>query len=213
MNVEATSSVPPEKLRPEIKQILGMVGLVNKETEILSIATRIEVDGGAAYTDLIEIDKTIPGLGLHNVNEVTPGGRTLGVYNLDDRSIFRGIQYVGEHLSTMPLEWLARTIVTESCYHVESSLKRRVGVTEPLSIGMILHRNKYRTLDGELIEILEHLNKLIYNRAKHTIEDISLDHHMFSIADSIAVYLVCRIIGVRLLKDMGITTKYGTLVF
>ena len=102
--------------------------------------------------------------------------------------------------------------MTDSCYHVESSLKRRLNVRNNYSVGMIL--KKYgRALDEDLSDVLSQLNSTIYNNAKHTIEVIDIDSHMFSIADAIAVYLVCRTIGARLLKDSGITTSNGEVVF
>ena len=159
------------------------------------------------------IDKTIPGLGLHNINETVGARSVTAVARIEDRSIFRPIQYVGMYLQSGSLEWLTRNIVTISCLHVESSLKRRLNIEGRLSIGMILTRSKTRSLRADLRTVLQELNEVVYNRAKHSIEVIGVDKHMFSIADSLAVYFTCRTLGYRLLKDIGITTKYGELVF
>ena len=100
-----------------------------------------------------------------------------------------------------------------SCLHAESSLKRRLKIDDPLSIGMILKRGKARSLDADLVEALWELNEAVYNKSKHTIERTYPEGHMFSVADSLAVYLICRTLGYRILKDSGITTKYDELVF
>ena len=205
-------------IRKETKYLLDAVGLTDLEDEILRIAD--EMAGAeffyqreSAYNDLLKIDSVIPGLGLHNVDEETEGGWSTGVYRIEDRPIFRGIQYVGQHLGSVEPEWLARTIVTESCYHVEGGLKRRLNVQGDLSIGRILGRPNAQALGEDLLTTLQYLNRFVYNTAKHTIEDIELDAHMFSVADALAIYLVCRVLGARILRGSGITTRRGEPVF
>ncbi len=117
------------------------------------------------------------------------------------------------YLSNASLEWLTRDIVTMSCLHVENSLKRQLKVEGNLSIGMILKRGKAQSLDVDLVETLRELNEAVYNEAKHSIEDTYAEGHMFSIADSLAVYLICRTLGSRILKDSGITTENDESVF
>ena len=200
-------------LRPEIYQILCTVGLVSHYSEVLRIGAVAVSDGESALRDLLLIDETIPGLGQHNINEETEGGAIIAVARIEDRPIFRPIQYVGSHLLHRSLEWLTRSIVTMSCLHVENSLKRRLQIDGRLSIGMILKRGKARHLEADLVEVLWELNEAVYNRSKHSIESTYADGHMFSIADSLAVYLICRTLGSRILKNSGITTKYDELVF
>ena len=165
------------------------------------------------YWDLTLIDETIPGLGQHNINERTGRGTVTAVARIEDRPIFRPIQYVGMFLLGSPIEWLTRNIVTMSCLHVESTLKRRLKIDGSLSIGMILKRGKARSLDADLAEVLWELNEAVYNKSKHSIERTYAEGHMFSIADSLAVYLICRTLGSRILKNSGITTKYDEPVF
>ncbi len=200
-------------LRPEIYQILQAAGLSSYHSEVLRIGAVAVDDGDSALRDLTLIDKTIPGLGQHNINERTSGGGLAAVYSIQDRPIFRPIQYVSSYLQHLSLEWLTRSIVTMSCLHVENSLKGQLQIDGPLSIGMILKRGKARSLDADLVETLWELTKAVYNKSKHTIEDTYAEGHMFSIADSLAVYLICRTLGSRILKDSGITTKYDELVF
>ena len=200
-------------LRPEIRRIFRAVGLASHHSEILRIGTVAVSDGESALRDLLPIDETIPGLGLHNINEKTRVGTVTAVARIEDRPIFRPIQYVGMHLYGGPIEWLTRNIVTMSCLHVEAGLKRRLDIDGRLSIGMMLNRSKARSLGPKLVEVLWDLNEAVYNKSKHTIERTNADGHMFSIADSLAVYLICRTLGFRILKDSDITTKYDEPVF
>ena len=200
-------------LRPEIHQIFQGAGLASHHSEILRIGAVAVSDGDSALRDLILIDETIPGLGQHNINERTGRGTVTAVARIEDRPIFRPIQYVGSYLQNLSLEWLTRSIVTMSCLHVENSLKRQLKIDGRFSVGMILKRGKAQSLDADLVETLWELNEAVYNHAKHSIERTYADGHMFSIADSLAVYLICRTLGSRILKNSGITTKYDELVF
>lgn len=170
-------------LRPEIDRILHEVGLGHCHPDILQIAGVFESDRLSALRDLILIDQTIPGLGQHNVNQVVEGEGYTGVYRTEDRPIFRSFQYMYAYLQRENLEWFTRDIVTVSCLHVESSLKRILDIEAPLSIGMILRRNQAKFSETDMGNILWDLNNLVYNNAKHTIEDIDIDAHMFSITE------------------------------
>ena len=200
-------------LRPEICQIFQRAGLASHHSEVLRIGTVAVSDGESALRDLMLIDETIPGLGQHNINEITGSGTVTAVARIEDRPIFRPIQYVGSYLQHLSLEWLTRSIVSMSCLHVENSLKRQLKVDGRLSIGMIMKRGKAQSLDANLVETLWELNEAVYNQAKHSIERTYADGHMFSISDSLAVYLICRTLGSSILKDSGITTKYDEPVF
>jgi hypothetical protein len=202
-------------MRPEIEGLLHAVGKQSWASQIKKMAQGLPYDFEKAFNDLKKLDSLIPGLGQHNVNETAPDGHWTGIYRIEDRSIFRGIQYVGMHLGSFNnLEWYTRTVVIDSCYHVENSLKKVTGIIDRLSVGMILHRiERHIPFERNLYDALWELNRVIYNNAKHSIEDITMDGHMFSIEDAIAVYFVCRILGSRLLRGSGITTKHGNLVF
>ena len=205
-------------LRDETRHLLGAVRLARLEGEIVRIATEmVSVEliyqRESAYNDLVKIDSEIPGLGLHNVNELGEGGWPTGVYRIEDRPLFRGIQFVGSYLSNIGRERLARAIVYEACYHVERSLKWRLGVDEDLSISGILDHSGARSLESDLPAVLRDLNKLVYANPKRTIEVQEWDADEFSVADALAIYLVCRELGARILRDSGITTEHGNPVF
>jgi hypothetical protein len=201
-------------IRQEIEELIRLVGIESWRGQIDLIACELPHDFDKAMTVLLKLDSKIPGLGQHNVNKKAADGHWTGVYRVEDRPIFRGIQYVGMHLDTGNPEWYTRMIVSESCYHIENSLKRKTGVRGRLSVGMILDQIGSKSLlDSDVYNALRILNRTVYNKAKHTIEDIDMDSHMFSIADAIAVYLVCRVLGARLLKGLGLTTADGNTSF
>ena len=83
-------------LRPEIHQIFQRVGLASHRCEVLRIGTVAVSDRESALRDLMLIDERIPGLGQHNINEITEEGSVIAVARIEDRDIFRPIQYVGD---------------------------------------------------------------------------------------------------------------------
>ncbi len=202
-------------LRPEVAHILELVELPRHIPDICRIAERLALGDKSVIDDLTVIDRTIPGLGFVDINERTPSGSYTGVYQISDRPIFRGIQYVGMHLGMNNIEWLCRTIVEDSCYHLENSLKRRLSIREDQhwSVGVILNTPQGKRLNGSLRKPLIVLNRAVYNRAKHTIEMIDLNSHMFSAADAIAIYLCCRAMGAKLIGKLGLKTNYGIPIF
>ena len=195
-------------MRPEIKRIVRMVGLADQEATIIRVGAQVEEGSPLPFELLLPIDQAIPGVGIHNVDEVSSG-----VYRIEDRPIFRPIQYVYSHLNTRDIEWFTRDIIKYSCLHVENSLKLRLDVDGPYSIGMILKRSESKKLNVGLSGVLQQLNSLVYNRAKHTIERNNIESHMFSVSDAVAIYLSCRMLGAYLLRDISITTKNGVSVF
>ena len=201
--------------RPEVHRIFRTIGLTTHESEILRISSVAVSDGESALQGIEAIDRAIPGVGVHNIYRPSDEGRSEVVTKIEDRGIFRPIQYIQGFITNRSLEWLTRSVVTMSCVHVEYSLKRRLEVDDnrPASLGVILKFPNAKSLEVDLHDLLSQLNWAVYNKSKHAIEHIRLDKHMFSIADSFAIYLTCRVLGYRLLKDMGITSKHGDPVF
>ena len=205
----------PRALRPEVAHILDLVGLSQHIPAICRIAEHLASGDKSVIDDLTVIDRTIPGLGFVDINERTRRGSYSGVYQISDRPIFRGIQYVGMHLGMDNIEWLCRTIVTDSCYHLEHSIKRRLRIREDQhsSVGVLLSTPRGKQIEGSTRKPLAILNQAVYNRAKHTIEDIDFDSHMFSVADAIAIYLSCRVMGAELIGRLGLKTRYGVCIY
>ena len=199
-------------LRPEVAHILELVGLSQHVGDICRITERLALGDKSVIEDLTVIDRTISGLGFEDVNKLNSNDC---VYELSDRPIFRGIQYVGTYLGMNNIEWLCRSIVMYSCYHLENSLKRRLEIHENqrFSVGLLVDTPQGKLLDGSVRKPVIILNRAVYNRAKHTIEDIDSDSHMFSVEDAIAIYLSCRVIGAKLLCRLGLKTRHGVLIF
>ena len=202
-------------LRPEVAHILELVGLSQHVGEICRIAERLALGDKSVIEDLIVIDREIPGLGFVDINERTSSGSSIGVYELSDRPIFRGIQYVGMHLGMNDIEWLSRAIVIESVFHLEHSLKRLLSIHERkrITLGMLLDTPQGEVLKGSVRKPLKILNRVVNVNAKHTIEDMDFNSHMFSVADAIAIYLSCRVIGAELICNLGLKTKHGVPIF
>ena len=78
-----------DSLGSGVQNMLVTVGLADLESTIMRIASETHTDPTNANLSLAVIDATIPGLGLHNVNERTETGSLSGVYRIEDRPIFR----------------------------------------------------------------------------------------------------------------------------
>jgi hypothetical protein len=198
---------------PEIEELLRLAGIQAWSSRINQISAELTTDLNTGFTHLLDLDRLIPGLGQHNINEEDSDGELTGVYCIQDRPIFRGIQYVGSDLYTQPIEWQTHSIVENSCSHVEHSLKRKTGIKN-LSMGTILKRiGPNGPLPLDLYDSLKLLTEKVYNKARHVIEHTDKNAHMFSLDDAIAVYLICRIFGARLLQGLGIKTESGQILF
>jgi len=200
-------------MRPEIEELLPLAGIQASSGDIQQIARESTHDFTTAFDDLLKLDCSIPGLGQHNVNERDSDGQLTGVYCIEDRPIFRGIQYVGMHLQIPNPEWSTRSIVWDSYLHLENSLKRKTGI-QNLPMGKILsHIGRNGPLSPDLYDALKLFSRKVYNKAKHIIDDTDMDTHMFSLDDAIAVYLISRVFAARLLKGLGIKTESGQILF
>lgn len=191
-----------------------MAGIDAWSTRIQQTSIELTTDFTTGFARLVELDRLIPGLGQHNINEKDSDGRLTGIYCIQDRPIFRGIQYVGRDLYTPPIEWETRSIVENSCSHVEHSLKRKTGIQRKWSMGTILrHIGSNGPLPPDLYDALKSLTEDVYNKARHVIDDTDKNAHMFSVEDAIAVYLISRVLGARLLQGLGIQTESGQVLF
>lgn len=201
-------------MRTEIEELLRLSGIDAWSARIQQTSTELTTDFTTGFAHLVQLDRLIPGLGQHNINEEDSDGRLTGIYCIQDRPIFRGIQYVGLDLHIPPIEWETRSIVENSCRHVEHSLKRKTGIQRRWSMGTILrHVGSNGPLPPDLYDALKLLTEEVCNKAKHVIDNTDKNAHMFSVDDAIAVYLVCRTLGARLLQGLGITTEYGQILF
>jgi len=201
-------SIPPEQpLSPNISLLLERTGLSIGPQTIIEMAVIIQKDLSQGFRLLMDIDKRIDGVGLYNVNK-QEGDEVTGAYRIEFRGIFRPLQYIYADLVDRDLVWTARDIVQNSCLHVEQALKHRFSIDPHAggSLGVLLYRRTTArsTLDAGFFKILSDLNDTIYRKNKHTIEHVKLDDHDYTPADALAVYLISRWAGVKLLQPTGL---------
>lgn len=179
---------------------------ISPET-VIKLTAMLEKDLLRGYKQLVGIDQNIGGVGLHNVSKQERDILT-GAYDIQFRGLFRPIQYIYQRLSEDDLVWNARTIILNSCLHVEKAVKYRFNIPDEnrSSLGVLLSHNSIvkKTLDAAFLKLLVALNKTIYGKTKHTITHIDIDAHDYSPADAIAVYLICRWVGVKLLEPTAL---------
>lgn len=201
------SAPPSQLLSPDISELLtdSLVGV--GPDIVLQITREIQRNVVAGYYALEKLDVDIGGVGFHNVNR-QEGEWLTGNYRVEFRPLFRPIQYVHSAIAADDLTWNARFIVQWSCGHVEDAVKFRFNVEQKFnsSLGVLLtQRPEIKTsLEIDLYDWLLLLNRIVYRGAKHAVEELVIDAHRFSPADAIAVYLMCRRAGVRLLEPTGL---------
>lgn len=142
---------------------------------------------------IFEFDRSLGGIGLFNVNK----GRT-GKYHVDDRDIFRPLQYIYMNLENryLDLSWYTRDIIHMCGLHLEAIIKRYTGkLNYPL--GKNLYDKKItKNINQKLLSELNLIAKL-FNSAKHDVSR-NKDEHLFSIADAIFCYFLTRKIASQL---------------
>lgn len=178
--------------------------LVNEILPDISIEAIIAIVGERQHnlresiTLLEEYDKKIPGKGIHNINRPDGQGGYTGDYDIKDRPIYRPIQYVEAYFVWEDyFEWHTRAFVEMSCLHIEACLKRYCKHIGRSSLGKLLHSKKGRSLPKDLWSQLNSVVKYLYNPAKHHIP--AEDCHLFTEADAIAAYFICRKLGQELI--------------
>lgn len=201
-------STPPKyPLTPNIINLLQLSGVKLNPDALLTLSSEIQRDVLIGYYKLTELDREIGGVGFHNVNK-QEGEWITGNYRVEFRPLFRPIQYVHSAIAADDLIWQARFIVQWSCGHLEDAVKFRFNIpsTFNASLGVILTRRPEirKNLNDQIFDWLLMLNRIVYRGAKHAVEELNIDAHRFTPADAIAVYLMCRWVGVSLLEPTGL---------
>jgi hypothetical protein len=156
-----------------------------EEASLLEIVT----DWPASYAALIELDRSLGGPGFSNIDH-----ENRGLYAIEDRDIFRPLQYVSTYFKMSAdgslAPWLTRTLVQMSGILLESLIKRIAGV-DRLPLGAALAKPlAKRKINGENWDQLQQFSR-IYNAAKHHVNQPK-DTHLFSMEDAILAYYVAR---------------------
>lgn len=191
--------------------MLAVSGLNSSPKSIVDLAQEISGDLLVGYQKLEALDQTIGGVGLHNVHHRISDDEMTGDYRIEFRPQFRPIQYVYMWLSYDDLVWNACRIVQDSCLHIENAVKYRfkIPLTKNASLGVLLGEPQVKAdLDSAFLGLLRTLNRIVYRRAKHTIEELKIDEHRFTPADALAIYLICRKAGCKLLEPTGLFKKW-----
>lgn len=178
---------------------------------------------------LYALELKVGGIGIHNVNRMMssrhhqePG--VTGTYDLEDRDIFRPIQYCAALLLTWFVAVDTRYLVDNSCAHIEEMLKRILkGLSSAkhveVSLGVAIGRLESLPVLGdavasELLDVSRIINK-IYRSAKHQFNHapegelhsgaspLDLESHLFGYDEAATIYFACRIQGMRLMDWMN----------
>lgn len=148
-------------------------------------------------------------LGWGSMGHVSSG--TIGNYSIDDRDVFRPIQYCQMHFAKMSKHtdgaWLSRHIVHMASLHIES-LVQRIGLVHRLPLGRAIREKVFRAkVDGQTWDRLERFRH-IYNDAKHNVGH-QKDTHLFSQVDAMLAYVVCRRLGQDLHHLANLSTDWA----
>ena len=155
------------------------------------------------------IDRALGGKGFMNQLCVKKDNRWTATYSIEDRPIFRPLQYAVGEIFERGIPH-ARVAVHWSCNHVESILKRKYtgkirGVGR-MSLGVIVSR----AMDQKIINqnhanILYKINAL-YDLSKHDFDYYSIpeparyaeDPTLFDLGEAISMLFICRKVGLIL---------------
>ena len=182
---------------PVIRKLFKQVCLTIDVSDIKLIVAMRRKNIEQSIESVKDYDKAIGGKGIHNISRPDGRDNLTANYDTKDSSIYRPIQYVSVYLKNENLEWFTRDIVADSCLHVESCLERYCK-NRIKPFGWLLNSKEGRTLPPELWRKLDIIRTHIYNPAKHYVPDY--DVHLFSQADAIAMYLICRVLGLEILN-------------
>ncbi|MCD4737999.1 MAG: hypothetical protein K8R89_01900 [Anaerolineae bacterium] len=165
----------------------------------------------AAVECLAALDATIGGFGIHTLLERERLGQEL--YAMQDRPIYRPIQYVWMVLAQPNFEWRTRYATEIACAHIEGLIKRLAARHNLLEhfrsspLGNLLHqRGVQNALSQPLWEDLCWLNRAVYVHVKHNYSIRELTEpdeveeerkgHLFSVEEAVAIYVIARYLAV-----------------
>lgn len=143
-----------------------------------------------SYDMLSKLDNLLGGPGFSNIN-----CRKTGRYHVDDRDIFRPLQYFSMYFDAASKneenrDWFARDIVQTGGIQLESLVKRVAGV-DRLPLGQALANALVKRLLNPIDRQRMQQYSKLYNAAKHKM-DQSKDTHLFSFEDAILSYFIVR---------------------
>lgn len=176
------------------------------DASILASLNQVVANRPLDFDALVTLDSS---LGWACVTTVSVGGT--GTYHLDDRDVFRPLQYAAQYMRMMAknsrAEWLTRQTVHMASLHLEH-LVQRIGLTRRLPLGRAIREKLFlERVDETTWEQLDRFRE-IYNAAKHDMSHAK-DTHMFSESDAVVAYFVCRSMGNRLAPMARLKTAWA----
>ena len=154
---------------------------------------------------LLDLDQTVGGACM---STVTQNGT--GQYHLDDRDVFRPLQYCEMYFyrkdDMSEVEWYTRHIVQMSGLHIETLLNR-VGEMSGATLGHALNNNRVKKRIGRVAWTQADRFRSIYNAAKHDVCQ-DKDSHLFSVEDAVLAYLVSRKLGDGFYHPAKLRTRF-----
>lgn len=157
------------------------------------------------YSCLLELDETVGGACM---STVTQNGT--GQYHVDDRDVFRPLQYCGMYFyrkgDLAEVECFTRHIVHMSGLHIEMLLNR-VGQMSGFTLGHALNNTGVKRRIGPVAWAQADRFRRIYNAAKHNVCQ-DKDTHLFSVGDAVLAYFVSRKLGEALYHLASVRTHF-----
>lgn len=122
--------------------------------------------------------------------------------------IYRPMKYVYMPfgMAICPSAW-SRDIAENACAHVEKCVKnlfevKNLRMSPKATLGKMA--NRYPTeFNNNTFDIINSVNDIIYGKTKHQFEVQLPRQQLLSLTESLAVYFVCRVLGLRLLQQAG----------
>lgn len=183
-----------------LEELVGKLLSHGQSDTACRIAKAEPLDFGA----LVEFDAALGWACMTNVNAGKTGG-----YDMRDRDVFRPLQYCATYLQLMSEGkggWLTRETVHMAGLHIES-LSERIGLSYRSPLGRSIRSKVFRqNVDEETWKLIDKFRH-IYNIAKHDVSH-DKDTHMFTVADAVLAYIVCRAIGNRLSHLAKLKTEW-----
>ncbi len=184
-----------------LRQLAQQIFSVQEQRQLLSILSTTPFP----LEEMIDFDLILGGPSMARMD-----CHNSGRYHVNDRAVFRPLQYCGSYLEmadgAKEIVWLTREIVHMSGLHLETTLKRVGQTSMPWPLGQLLYDRTVKSkvdaiLRGQIGQFLR-----VYNASKHDV-DQPKDTHLFSLEDSIIAYAVSRKIGVQLYPHAKLYTN------
>jgi hypothetical protein len=179
-----------------------------KLTELSSYLNILEISDRVPFVyELFEIDKSLGPCGFAPRFDIESKPKTYGFGQLLKYDhILRPIKYVYMPfgMASCPAAF-SRDIAQNACAYVEECfqnllIERNLKIRPKATLGKLLY--DYRDeIHQRTFNLIDLLNKYVYGKSKHEFVVELPNNQLFTLSESLAIYFVCRVIGLTLLKD------------